>query len=374
MDVENRVREDFGNWFGEGEGLTVVHAPGRVNLIGDHTDYNDGYVLPVTIQQAVYVAGRLRSDTCIRVYSVNFDEEYSCSLGAPVTRGASWDRFVQGVTEAVHQQSTLPVGFDAVLFGDVPIGSGLSSSAATEVALLRFIEALYQHPIAPVEGAFLCQRVEHEVIGLQCGIMDQFASRLGRDQHALFLDCRSLDFEEIPMRLGQAQVLIVDSKTQRSLAASKYNERRAECEAGVEYFSRIQDDIKALRDVDTELFEAHTSGLDERIRSRCRHVIYENERVLEAANALRSGEVDRLGALMTASHESLRDLYAVSCAEIDFLVEEALRIDGVYGARITGAGFGGCMVSLVHTEAVPSVKTRLQKAYSTAFGIEPAFY
>ena len=353
--------------------LVMAWAPGRVNIIGDHTDYNEGFVLPVTLEQAVYGMGMRRSDDRVRVYSLNYDQEIQSSLHETVNPGSGWEHYVRGVIDAVHAGYGLSSGFDAVLLGEVPIGSGLSSSAAIEVAVLLLLQGLYGLDIDPVDGAFLCQKVEHDVIGMHCGIMDQFASRLGRERHALFLDCRSLQYEEVPMELGTASLLIVDSKAPRSLAASKYNERRQECESGVAVFQEKEPGIQALRDVTPYFFGMHEVLLAEPVRSRCRHVVYENERVKQAVQAMRSGDVVALGALMTASHESLRNDYAVSVPELDFLVAEACGLDGVYGARLTGAGFGGCVVALAESEVIPSLKSHLASVYARAFGQEPAF-
>ncbi len=351
-----------------------VRAPGRVNLIGDHTDYNDGFVLPVTLEQAVYVMAAPRADRQVHLYSVNFDKSARFDLAAAGERGATWRHFVGGVIAEVNARTPLTHGFDAVIYGDVPLGSGLSSSAAIEVASLLALQALYGLDIDPVEGAKLCQRVEHQWIGLQCGIMDQFASRLGRAGHALFLDCRSLQYQEIPMVLGDAALLIIDSKAPRSLASSKYNERRGECEAGVDILRRFDPSIASLRDVSLDLLTRHEADLPAVIFRRCRHVVSENARVEAAAAALRAGDLPRLGALMSASHASLRDDYAVSSSALDRIVDTALETEGVYGARLTGAGFGGCVVALVEARRVPAIQQQIGEAYRQAFLTEAAFF
>ncbi|MEZ4699181.1 MAG: galactokinase [Rhodothermales bacterium] len=372
--ILTRMRDAWTGAFGDRLPTVCVRAPGRVNLIGDHTDYNDGFVLPVTLEHAVYALAAPRNDRSVRLFSMNFDEMAEFDLDDAGRQGASWRDYVGGVTAEVHARRPLPHGFDAVIFGDVPLGSGLSSSAAIEVASLLMLQELFGLDIEPVEGALLCQHVEHRWIGLQCGIMDQFASRLGRAGHALFLDCRSLQYLEIPMVLGDAALLIVDSKAPRSLASSKYNERRGECEAGVEILRRSDPAIASLRDVTTGVLEANEAAMPAGVYRRCRHVVTENARVEEAAMALRSGDLKRLGALMSASHASLRDDYAVSSAPLDRIVDSALATEGVYGARLTGAGFGGCVVALVDQEWAPVIRERIDTDYRAMFAIAPAFY
>ena len=341
--------------------------------MGDHTDYNEGFVLPITLEQGVYVMGVPRTDMQVRVWSENYEEEVVFGVADSVPKGAEWHHFVRGMVGAMHRRFKLSNGFDAVIYGDVPVGSGLSSSAAIEVSLLLFIQALFDIEMDPVDGALLCQSVEHNVIGVKCGIMDQFASRLGKAGQVLFLDCRTRDYNHLPVNLGGTSLLIVDSRAPRSLAASKYNERRDECDRSVAYFQRIDDTIDSLRAVIPPLFEDHKHELLEPYRSRTRHVVYENERVLKSAVAIQASSLYELGGYMNGSHASLRDDYEVSCPELDFLVGELQSQDTVLGARLTGAGFGGCLVSLVETEAIPSIKTSLTSAYKAAFDREPGF-
>ncbi|QXD15443.1 galactokinase [Rhodocaloribacter litoris] len=370
----DRVRRAFERYVGPAAEATLALAPGRVNLIGDHTDYNDGFVLPMTLGQAVYVALRRRPDRRIVLHALNYDERLEATLDALPGPGSSWRHYAGGVVALLQERGFIPSGFEGVLYGDVPVGAGLSSSAATEVALLVGLEHLFGFALEGAEGARLCQQVEHRFIGVQCGIMDQFAARLGRAGHALFLDCRTLAFEAVPVHPGEHVFVIADSRAPRSLAASKYNERRAECEAGVAFFQRLYPQVRALRDVSAEMLEAHAAALPEPVRRRCRHVVGENARVQEAVAALRAGDLARFGTLMTASHASLRDLYEVSSPELDRLVETACATDGVRGARMTGAGFGGCTVILAHRDAVPDLTQRLSADYRTDFGRTPAVY
>jgi len=369
------LRAEFADRFGGGaSGLTLARAPGRVNLIGGHTDYNDGFVLPTTIDRAVYVALRRRYDMSVRLRSLNFAEEVEYGLREPpVGRLPQWAKYVAGVAEELRSYG-LDGGFEGLLWGNVPLGSGLSSSAALEVAVMEGLKNLFRINLGPEDTALLCQTVEHNYVGVHCGIMDQMAVCLGRAGQVLFLDCRHVEYEHIPLPLEETRLVIADSQVNRELAESKYNERRAECDEGVAYFRQFDSSIEALRDVDRKKFEQHASDLPERIRRRCRHVITENERVQKSAKVLRRGNVGAFGSLMNASHESLRDDYTVSTEELDYMVETARATDGVYGARLTGAGFGGCMVCLTAEKVLPALKRRLTEYYEDRFGWAPVLY
>jgi galactokinase len=362
--------------FGAGEdNLVLARAPGRVNLIGGHTDYNDGFVLPVTIDRAVYVALRLCKDRAVRLRSLNFEAEIEYSLREPPFEELpQWVQFVAGVIEEFRASRGLDCGVEGVVWGNVPVGGGLSSSAALEVAAAEGLKDLFQINLDPEDTALLCQTVEHEYVGVQCGIMDQMAVRLGRAGRALSLDCRTLDYEHVPLPLDEASIVIADSRVSRELAGSKYNKRRAECEEGVAFFRQFDDSIEALRDVGRDLFERHAGELDETIRRRCRHVVTENERVRKSARVLKAEDLGAFGALMSAAHKSLREDYEVSIEELDHLVATARAMEGTYGARMTGAGFGGCMVCLVANAAVDALQRNLTKRYKTQFGQEPTLY
>ncbi|MFB6273055.1 MAG: galactokinase [Salinibacter sp.] len=371
-----KLRAAFANRFGEGAGdLALARAPGRVNLIGGHTDYNDGFVLPATIDRAVYVALRRREDRAVRLRSLNFEAEVEYALREPpFGQLPQWAQYVAGVTEELRTKHGLDAGVEGVIHGNVPVGGGLSSSAALEVAVAEGLKDLFQINLGPEETALLCQSVEHEYVGVQCGVMDQMAVRLGRAGRALSLDCRTLGYEHVPLPLDEASIVIADSRVSRELAGSKYNERRSECEEGVAFFQQFDDSIEALRDVDRDLFEQHAGELGETIRRRCRHVITENERVQKSAEALEKEDLDAFGALMSTAHESLRDDYEVSIEELDHLVATARNTDGTYGARMTGAGFGGCVVCLVAEAAAAALQRRLTERYAERFGREPTLY
>lgn len=357
--------------------VTVVYAPGRVNLIGDHTDYNDGFVLPATIDRAVFVALRQRDDATVHLRSLNFTEAVDYPLSEPPFDALpGWARYAAGIAQELRARDGLASGFEGVMYGNVPLGSGLSSSAALEVAVAMGLDALFDLDIDAVETAQLCQTVEHEYVGVQCGIMDQMAARLGRSGHALALDCRTLDVEHVPLPLDEAALVIADSRVSRELADSKYNERRAECERAVAFFQQFDAQVQALRDVTRTLLEGHGTRLPAPIRRRARHVVSENERVRTGVARLRQHQLDAFGTLMNASHRSLRDDYAVSTPELDALVDTAQATPGVFGARMTGAGFGGCIVCLVRNDddAVATLRQRLTDRYMEDFGRAPGLY
>lgn len=370
------LRVAFGDRFGHEEGAPVLaRAPGRVNLIGGHTDYNDGFVLPTTIDRAIYVAVRRRGDETVRLCSQNFEEEIEYPLREPPVESLpQWAQYAAGVAEELRTTRGLEAGFEAMLFGNVPLGAGLSSSAALEVAAVEGLKALFGIDLGAEETALLCQEVERKYVGVQCGVMDQMAVRLGRSGSALSLDCRTLSYEHVPLPLDEASIVIADSRVSRELADSKYNERRAECEQGVAFFQQFDPSIEALRDVEMDLFEAHAGELSETIRRRCRHVITENRRVQESARALQAKNLETFGTLMSVAHESLRDDYEVSIPELDHLVATARQTEGVYGARMTGAGFGGCVVCLTADAALKRLQRRLTERYEERFGQEPTLH
>ncbi len=366
------LRQRFQEIFGDTAGLCIARAPGRVNLLGDHTDYNDGFVLPMTVDRAVYLALRRRDDGRVRLRSLNFDEEIRYPLDErPEVSPGEWTSYVTGAIEELRRRGLVSVGFEGVVWGDVPLGGGLSSSAALEVATVVALQSLLDFDLDAVEAAKLCQQVEHRYAGVQCGIMDQFAARLGRENHALLLDCRTLSHDDIPLSLGEINVVIVNTGLRRALASSKYNERRAECQQAAAFFRQHAPAVTALRDVTADLLEAHQSGLLENVRKRCRHVVLENQRVLDAATLLRNNELAGFGELMNDSHASLRDLYEVSCPELDALVAIGQDTAGVLGARMTGAGFGGCTVHLAERSAIPDLEERIQRLYPPRFNLEP---
>ena len=372
--IESLV-EGFESRFGDSDDLTLAMAPGRVNLIGEYTDLNDGYVLPMTVDRGVYVAVRRRSDKRIRAASIRYDEliEYDLDQFTVPTPG-SWSSYVLGVVEELRLRGHVDSGVELVVDGNLNLGAGLSSSAALEVATAVSLQQVFGFEMSKVEMVKLCQHVEHHYANVLCGIMDQFACGIGRRDHALFLDCRSLEYDNIPVALGDYRIVIVSSEVLRSLASSAYNTRRAQCQEAVEHFRQYDQSVSALRDVSSKMFETYGNELSPAVRRRCKHVVSENQRVLDAVVALNTGELRDFGKLMSESHQSLRDDFEVSCPELDLLVKLALNTDGVLGSRMTGAGFGGCTVSLVHKDAVKTLEDRLNTDYTARFNLTPGIF
>lgn len=369
--VAAELREEFEQRFHTAS--KVVRAPGRVNLIGEHTDYNDGFVMPAAIGFYTHVAIGPRNDRMLCVYSSNFEEQVEFDLDTlkPGPTG-HWSDYVRGVACVLHQKQKLR-GANLVVRGEVPIGSGLSSSAAIEVSTAL---ALTQNSGISMDRATMArvaQQAEHEYAGAMCGIMDQFISCFGLAGHALMLDCRSLAFDPLPIS-SDVRIVVCNTKVKHSVAGGEYNDRRRDCEAGVRHLQRSLPRIRALRDVTLAHLEQFGRDLPEVTYRRCRHVISENERVLTAAAALKRGDLAEFGKLMAQSHVSLRDDYEVSCKELDAMVEIASKFDGVYGARMTGGGFGGCTVNLVQALLVDEFKRAVAPKYECATGLVPEIY
>jgi galactokinase len=336
----------------------VVRAPGRVNLIGEHTDYNAGFVLPMAIDRDIRIALRPRADDMVKVFAVDVAQEATFSLAA-LERGEGWQEYVKGVAWALQEQGLALTGWDGVMAGDVPRGAGLSSSAALELAAARAFQATSGFAWEATRMATLCQLAENRWVGVNSGIMDQLISALGREGHALLLDCRSLEGEPVPLPPGHV-VVILDTGTRRGLVGSAYNERRRQCEEAAVHFG-----VPALRDVAPEMFEAGAAGLAELPRKRARHVIGENARTLQAADAMRRGDATELGRLMNASHASLKEDFEVSSGALDAIVACAQAQPGCRGARMTGGGFGGCAVALVEEGGVNAFLRAVTDCYDT---------
>jgi len=348
--------------FGAGGPVVSARAPGRVNLIGEHTDYNDGFVLPTAIGDYLEVSVRCRSDRRIRCLAMDRDAEFADELGtAPAGSPPHWSRYLCGLSHELHQLGLVDRGFDLSFRGTVPPGAGLSSSAALEVAATLALARAFDFTLDPLECARLCQRVEHRWVGVQCGIMDQVASRLGRQGQAILLDCRSLDWREVPLDLAGYRLLIVYSGIQRRLEASAYNQRRAECQEAVSQLGAVDPAVTSLRDVDPQRHAASLDELEPTVAARAHHVLAENDRVLQAAHFLADGDLVSFGELMVASHRSLSELYAVSHPLLDLLVDTALGIPGVLGARMTGAGFGGCTITLCEEAGAEAVSRAMRE-------------
>ncbi len=350
-------------------------APGRVNLIGEHTDYNGGFVFPAALELEVRITAGPSDDGKVHLYSADLNEDDLFEIeGLAVNERKTWTNYVRGVIRQILLKSLAVMPFRAVISGNVPVGSGLSSSAAIEVATAFALDRMFSLSIPPVELALLCQRAEHDFVGVKCGIMDQFISALGKEDHALLIDCRDLSYRAVPLRLEGFSLVIADSRAPRELASSAYNERRAECDEGVRLLSGKFPGIASLRDISEKDFRESENSLPEKIRRRCRHVISENARTLKAARALEEENLASFGKLMTESHLSLRNDYEVSSEHLDILVNAALEGNECLGSRLTGAGFGGCTVSLVRTEKIPVFRERLSRIYRERTGLVPGIY
>ena len=352
----------------------IVRAPGRVNLIGEHTDYNDGFVMPAALEFETRAALAPRADRKLRVHSVrgDLDAEFDLDDPAPQPR-QDWTDYVFGVAVMLERAGKRLSGANVLLSTSVPVGSGLSSSAALEVSFGYGLLTIAGLPVDPVELAKICQRAENEYVGMRCGIMDQFISCNGEHDHALMIDCRSLEKRSVPID-PRVRIVVANSMVHHALASGEYNKRRQSCEEGVRRLIPAVGPIKALRDVSPAVLEANRGLLDEETYRRCRHVVTENERVVEAADALEQGDLARFGALMNDSHVSMRDDYAITCPEVDTLVAIAQAQPGVLGARMTGGGFGGCVVSLVEAAAVDAFMTSVRAAYAKATGHDSTIF
>ena len=349
-------------------------APGRVNLIGEHTDYNDGFVMPAAIDFYTWVRISPLDTRKLHIKSKNYGEEVEVDLDDPnIAPRGHWSDYPIGVAVMLERAGHRLRGARLEIRGEVPIGSGLSSSAAIEVATACALTAISGLEIDRRELALICQRAENEFVGARVGIMDQFVSLFGQAHKALLLDCRSLEFKLLPVP-DNVRLIICNTMVKHALASSAYNERRAQCEAGVKHLQRAVPHVKALRDVTREQLEQYGRDMPEVVYRRCRHVITENERVLAAANALERRDLKEFGRLMAESHRSLRDDYEVSSAELDLMVELAQPIEGVYGARMTGGGFGGCTVNLVAVEQRDEFRARVADGYERAMKIKPEIY
>jgi galactokinase len=352
----------------------LFKAPGRVNLIGEHTDYNDGYVFPMAIDRYTFIAIAPRSDQKLEIYSENMRDSISIALDQNLAKKGHWSDYVAGVAKMLQEKAIPVSGANMFIQSDVPVGSGLSSSAAIEMSSALAFLALANRNMPKKEIALLGQSAENRFVGMNCGIMDQFISLHGEKDHALFLDCRSLEYQMVPLPSDNVRIVICNTMVKHELGSSEYNKRRAECENGVRIMQADYTGIKALRDVTLAQFKKVESKLPEIVRKRCRHVISEDERTLESIEALKANDLIRFGHLMNASHDSLKDDYEVSCHELNTMVEIARSLPGVLGARMTGGGFGGCTVNLVQVALVEKFCADVAMLYEKSVGVEPKIY
>ena len=377
--MKEKLLKKFKELFGNADGVSLYFSPGRVNLIGEHTDYNGGHVFPCALTLGTYGAARKRNDRLVHFYSMNLDHlgVIEASLDELVNKKEyNWANYPFGVVWAFAEKGyTLGCGFDMVIWGNIPNGSGLSSSASLEVLTGVILKDLYGiDALSMTDLALIGQYSENNFNGCNCGIMDQFAVAMGKKDHAIFLDTSTLNYEYAPVVLEDAKIVITNSKVKHSLVDSAYNQRRQECTDALSELQSVVE-IKTLGDLDEETFEKHKDAIKDPIRQkRARHAVKENQRTIQAVAALRAGDITRFGQLMNQSHISLRDDYEVSCEEIDILVDLAWALPGVIGSRITGGGFGGCTVSIVKNEAVDTFTESIGQAYKEKVGHEAEFY
>jgi len=368
----NDLTQHFENLFGQRP--RIFRAPGRVNLIGEHTDYNDGFVMPAAVAFSTYVAIASRPDRKMVIHSEEFPGNFEFKVDSlPGQRTGEWCDYILGVASVLQRNGHPLQGANLLVHGEVPIGAGLSSSAAVEVAsALALFSMNGTQPSLP-DVAKLCRSAENTFVGARVGIMDQFVSCMGRARHALLLDCRSLDFQLVPIPAG-ISLVVCNTMVKHDLATGAYNARREECEEGVRHFAKWDPAVRALRDVSIAMLDRHGPDLSATIGKRCSHVIYENQRTIDAARALTDGNLPRIGDLMRESHNSLRDLYEVSCKELDIMVDAGAGLPGFIGGRMTGGGFGGCTVNLVHESNAQNFAKQIAERYQLKTGIAPQVY
>lgn len=376
--IQQDVLLKFKELFGDEGDIRVYFAPGRVNLIGEHTDYNGGHVFPCALTIGTYMAVRKRDDRKLNFYSMNFDElgilEHSLD-DLTAKEDGEWTNYPKGVIWAFDGRGMkLDKGLDVVIYGNIPNGSGLSSSASLEVVTGYMLTDMYGFEVSNKDIALIGQYSENNFNGCNCGIMDQFASAMGKENNAIFLDCNTLDYEYAPIVLDGAKIVVTNSMVKHSLVTSAYNDRRRESAQALKDLQQVCG-ISSLGELTEEEFDKFATSIKDVVdRARAKHAVYENQRTIKAVEALKNNDIETFGKLMNASHVSLRDDYETSCEEVDVLVEEAWKIDGVIGSRITGGGFGGCTVSIVKDEAIDEFKERLTKVYQEKVNKTPEFY
>lgn len=368
----NRVQTQFQALYGRP--CACFHAPGRINIIGEHTDYNQGLVLPAAIDKGISFAIALNDEQMIRLHALDLDESYVQPSTSIAVSAVGWANYLLGVVAVLQKKGHTIPGFDCVFGGNIPVGAGLSSSAALESGLATALNDMLQLGLRKMELALVAQKAEHSYAGVQCGLMDQFASIFGRAGQVVELDCRSLQYRYFPLPTDQHRIVLVNSMVKHALADSAYNTRREECAAGVAYLAQHYPVVQSLRDVSLDMLAQHKDAMDPIVWQRCDFVVRENARVIQAGLALQAGKLDQVGALLYASHAGLQHDYAVSCPELDFLVAESRTIPEILGARMMGGGFGGCTINLVEAAAVAQVSERLQGRFAAEYGIIPEVY
>lgn len=371
--LTSRVIEKFKTVFGGADPL-IVRSPGRVNLIGEHTDYNNGFVLPAAINKAIYMAVSPRKDDELHLVSLDLDRQYTGSVKSINPTSLHWPDYILGVIQQIQALGHPVGGFNCVFGGDIPLGAGMSSSAALECATAFAVNQLFGLGLDPMTMVQLSQKAENVFVGVKCGIMDQFASMFGRKNHVIRLDCQSLDYAYVPFDTAGIRIVLLDTNVKHSLASSEYNTRRQQCEAGVRLIQAHHPEVKSLRDASLEMLAEYVAPVDPLVNQRCEYVVEEIARLLAATKDLEKGDITAFGQKMFATHEGLSRKYEVSCAEADFLVEQVQNDPGVIGARMMGGGFGGCTINLVKEAAIDGLIERLTPVYRKAMKKELKVY
>ena len=372
MNISEKIRSEFVQRFGKNP--RSFRSPGRINLIGEHTDYNEGFVMPASIDLEVHFAILPEESNTLNLVALDLGESYSCTTDDIKRSAAGWPNYLLGVVDELQKSGLNPGGFNCVFSSTIPIGAGLSSSAAIECGIVYALNTLFNLGLGKPDMIRLAQQAENNFVGMKCGIMDQYASMMGREDGPFLLDCRSLKHEYVDFDLKDYRFLIVNSRVKHELTGSEYNTRREECNAAVDAFRSLGYNIAALRDVTFEMLEQAMRQLDPVLARRSRYVVEENHRVKLAKSAMKMQHFDQLGQLLLASHHGLSNLYEVSCDELDFLVAETLDLDAVAGSRMMGGGFGGCTLNLVRADSMKSVQDHIANAYHDQYGLEPEFY
>jgi galactokinase len=373
MSLTALVEQRFNALF-PGSDPLIVRSPGRVNLIGEHTDYNQGFVLPAAIDKAIYLAVGPREDKEIHLFSIDLDQFFACTLDLPDPAPEHWPNYLLGVVQQLQQAGRAPRGFNCVFAGDIPLGSGMSSSAALECATAFALNELFRLGVDKLNMVRSSQRAENIYVGVQCGIMDQFASMFGRRDHVIRLDCQSLDYAYFPFNLEGIRIVLLDTNVKHSLASTEYNTRRRQCETGVQLIRAHHPEVTSLRDVTTEMLDRYVAPVDELIWRRCRFIVGENARLLAGTEDLVNGDLRAFGRKMFETHDGLSRDYEVSCKELDFLVDQVRDDDAVIGARMMGGGFGGCTINLVRESAIDRLVERIAPVYCAAMNKKMKVY
>lgn len=370
--MKEAIIAEFNQRF-SGEPL-IVRSPGRINLIGEHTDYNDGFVLPASVDKYIYVATSKRNDREIHLYSIGFQEECKASLASPGIPQQHWAKYILGVAAQLQKNNFPLAGFNLVFDGDIPMGAGMSSSAALECATVFALNELFGLNISKIEMVKMAQMAEHEYAGVKCGIMDQFASMFGKENKAIQLDCRSLHYEYVPLEMKGIQIVLLNTNVKHQLASSEYNVRRQQCEDAVNLISKHQPQVQSLRDANMKMLDEWVKPVDASMYRRCKYVVEEIERLQNACRDLSNGDLKAFGKKMFETHDGLSKLYNVSCSEADFLVDAVRSNPNVIGARMMGGGFGGCSINLVKEEAIQQLVEEIREPYYNFSGLHLDVY